>query len=135
MTRKPKAQPVGMQGDAQAIVRPMLAQDAKNCRTRLLGLADNPVATFGEDGYTELDYVISAEESVIPIEVKSGATGQLKSMWSFLAAREAVALRGVRFSAQNFSTMPGLHSLPLYAVGSLAAALDESISEALLSVS
>ncbi len=83
----------------------------------------------------EVDYVISAEESVIPIEVKSGATGQLKSMWSFLAAREAVAVRGVRFSAQNFSTMPGLHSLPLYAVGSLAAALDESISEALLSVS
>lgn len=82
----------------------------------------------------EVDYVIPDGESVIPVKVKSGATGRLKSMWSFLAARQPVAKHGVRFSAQNFSALPDLHSYPLYAVSFLATALDEPVFEALQSL-
>lgn len=82
----------------------------------------------------EVDYVVSSGRSVIPIEVKSGSTGQLKSMWSFLAARQTVASHGIRFSAQNFSALPELQSYPLYAVSSLSSLLDESVTEALRSL-
>lgn len=82
----------------------------------------------------EVDYVIAAGEGVIPVEVKSGASGQLKSMRSFLEARKEVASYGVRFSTQNFSALPDLHSYPLYAVSSLLTALDESVAAALQSL-
>jgi predicted AAA+ superfamily ATPase len=82
----------------------------------------------------EVDYVIAAGEKVIPIEVKSGRTGQLKSMRLFLEARRDVAGHGIRFSTHNFSALPDLHSYPVYAVSSLATALDETVLEAVRSL-
>ena len=78
--------------------------------------------------------MIAAGESVIPVEVKSGATGQLRSMRAFLDARESVARYGVRFSAQNFSVLPHLRSYPVYAVASVLSALDRHVHSALRSL-
>ena len=73
----------------------------------------------------EVDYLISGPEGVLPIEVKSGAAGSLKSLHQFLF--QAQLSSGVRLSASPGSvqdldvTLPGgqplkyrLHSLPLY---------------------
>jgi len=79
----------------------------------------------------ELDYLLSHQNSVIPVEVKAGKTGTLKSLHLFLYAK---ALQfGLRFnmdrpSLGNFSTKVRLKnhdghleytllSLPLYLVG------------------
>jgi predicted AAA+ superfamily ATPase len=64
----------------------------------------------------EVDYVISREGAVVPIEVKSGAPGRLKSLSIFLREHPATP-RGVVLSTRNVEIVPRhkLHYLPLYA--------------------
>jgi predicted AAA+ superfamily ATPase len=82
----------------------------------------------------EVDYVIAAGDRVIPVEVKGGTTGRLRSMNAFLHARKDVAPYGVRFSMHPFSAQMNLHSYPLYGVGSLVAAQDGTVRGALRSL-
>jgi predicted AAA+ superfamily ATPase len=79
---------------------------------------------------SEVDYLIQQKEVIIPIEVKSGKTGRLRSLHQFL--KEHVRSPwGIRFSMENFSEYDRIRSYPLYAV-SIAAAADRSSLEYLL---
>ncbi len=68
----------------------------------------------------EIDYLHERDQVVIPIEVKSGHTGTLKSMHLFLAEHAETTPYGIRFSSQNYSRFEKLDSRPLYAVATLA---------------
>lgn len=75
----------------------------------------------------EVDYLIVHESQVVPVEIKAGTTGSLKSLQVFIAEKKApLALR--------FNTMPPsslrqkkvkLISLPLYLVGQTKRLLSE----------
>ncbi|MCP4156230.1 MAG: ATP-binding protein [bacterium] len=66
----------------------------------------------------EVDYLISVAGNIIPVEVKSGSTGSLKSLRYFLDNHKRSPY-GVRFSLSNFSTDNGTRNYPLYAVAKL----------------
>jgi predicted AAA+ superfamily ATPase len=66
----------------------------------------------------ELDYLIRKNDIIVPIEVKSGAAGHLKSLRLFLDEREKSPY-GVRFSVSNFFRDNDIHTYPLYAVAKL----------------
>lgn len=63
----------------------------------------------------ELDYLIQSGSTIIPVEVKSGPTGTLKSMKLFLKSHR-YSSKGIRFSSNNFLSINGVHNYPLYAV-------------------
>jgi predicted AAA+ superfamily ATPase len=63
----------------------------------------------------EVDYVIQVGDKIIPVEVKSGKTGTLKSLHEYVACHSKTAY-ALRFSAHNYSLHEYLHSYPLYAV-------------------
>ena len=65
----------------------------------------------------EIDYVIQSGEDVVPIEVKSGKTGTLKSLHSFMNSHASSF--GIKVSMNNFSRNEKLFSIPLYAIGNL----------------
>ncbi|MCL2444225.1 MAG: AAA family ATPase [Treponema sp.] len=65
----------------------------------------------------EIDYIIQKNEKVIPIEVKSGSTGKMQSMFVFI--NEKKSEYGVRVSLENFSIYDKIRVYPLYAVGNL----------------
>ncbi len=67
----------------------------------------------------EVDYLHQFEHQIIPIEVKSGPGGKLKSMRIFLDNHKNVP-QGLRFSELNYSKYDGIISKPLYAVASIA---------------
>jgi len=67
----------------------------------------------------EVDYLHEKSQVVIPIEVKSGHAGTLKSMHLFLV-QHAKTSYGIRFSAQNYSLFEKIDSRPLYAIATLA---------------
>jgi predicted AAA+ superfamily ATPase len=67
----------------------------------------------------EIDYIYEHQQSILPIEVKSGAGGTLKSLHAFLEKRPDIPY-GYRFSKLNYSIHDRLISKPLYAVASLA---------------
>ena len=82
----------------------------------------------------ELDYVISRHQEILPVEVKAGKTGTLRSLYQFL--QEKGRQRAVRFHLRpavlEEVSLPGaertkvqLLSLPLYLSGQLERLLQE----------
>lgn len=64
----------------------------------------------------EVDYVVQLRGEAIPVEVKSGVRGSMKSLHSFIA--EKGASFGVRVSLENFGEIPAgkVKIMPLYAM-------------------
>lgn len=60
----------------------------------------------------EIDYVIQRDNEILPIEVKAGSAGKMRSMHMFLEERGL--RRGIRMSLENFSTYGKIESVPLY---------------------
>jgi len=65
----------------------------------------------------EVDYVISINEKVIPVEVKGGTTGRMKSLRLFMEQKKSIG--GVRISEHGFDSDQKIQSIPLYAVETL----------------
>jgi len=51
----------------------------------------------GKSSNAELDFVVSLRGNIVPIEVKSGATGTLKSLHQFMGTKNAAL--AIRFDA------------------------------------
>ena len=66
-------------------------------------------------GKAEVDYVHPVAGNIIPIEVKSGTTGSLKSMHLFLDKKNHIPF-GIQFSKNNFAQVKKIRQYPLYAV-------------------
>lgn len=76
----------------------------------------------------EVDYVMSLENRVIPVEVKSGKTGRLKSLGLF--CKEKNKTLALRFNSDRPSVVRGdytLVSLPLYLTGQWRRLMAEQI--------
>ena len=65
----------------------------------------------------EVDYIINVDDNIIPIEVKSGKTGSLKSIQVFLNDKKAKF--GVRISLKPLSFKNNILSVPLYMIHEL----------------
>ncbi len=65
----------------------------------------------------EVDYLLSIDGDVVPLEVKSGTKGAMQSMMLFL--KEKNKAYGIRTSLENFSDKGSYKTIPLYAVGNL----------------
>jgi len=63
----------------------------------------------------EIDYLIQKENRIIPIEVKSGAAGRLRSLKYFLE-NHPYSDYGIRFSSLNYAAENSIRNFPLYAV-------------------
>lgn len=61
----------------------------------------------------EIDYLISRDAEILPIEVKAGTRGAMKSMHLFI--NEGHATQGIRLSHENFATCGPITIIPLYA--------------------
>ncbi len=65
----------------------------------------------------EIDYVIQSSEEIIPIEVKSGKTGSLKSLHQFMDSHKSKT--GIKISLDNYCKNNKIISFPLYAVAEI----------------
>lgn len=71
----------------------------------------------------EVDYVIQAGSKIIPIEVKAGTTGSLKSLTQFLLEKQSSF--GIRISQHPLSFHQKVLSLPLYMIDRLPKLIEE----------
>jgi len=65
----------------------------------------------------EVDYMLEGRHGVIPVEVKAGSSGKLKSMHLFLHGNYDIS-EGIKVSLDNFEKQRDIQSIPLYAFGS-----------------
>jgi uncharacterized protein len=75
----------------------------------------------------EVDYVIALDGMVIPIEVKAGTTGRLKSLRAFMEQKKSAV--GVRISQHELSLHDGILSVPFYAISKLDKFIREAIKK------
>jgi predicted AAA+ superfamily ATPase len=66
------------------------------------------------NSHAEVDYVIQKGKKIIPIEVKSGKSGKMQSMYLFL--NEKKSEYGIRTSLENFGQYGKIRVYPLYAI-------------------
>jgi predicted AAA+ superfamily ATPase len=65
----------------------------------------------------QIDFVVQAGQTVVPVEVKSGSSGKMQSMWQFL--KEKPSEYGIRTSLENFAQYDKIKVVPLYAIGNI----------------
>ncbi len=65
----------------------------------------------------EVDYVIVKDMRVVPLEVKAGTTGSMKSMYQFMEEKHLTY--GIRTSLENFGKLEKADIIPLYALSNL----------------
>jgi len=67
--------------------------------------------------HSEVDYIIQKKGKLFPVEVKSGSTGKMQSLFVYLKEKSLSA--GMRCSLENFSRYDRIEVYPLYAVKNL----------------
>jgi len=65
----------------------------------------------------EVDYVIQSGEEIIPVEVKAGKTGSLKSLHQFMDSHKSKT--GIKISLDNYCKNNNIISVPLYAIAEI----------------
>ncbi|MBM3894702.1 ATP-binding protein [Candidatus Dependentiae bacterium] len=78
----------------------------------------------------EVDYVIQLNQSLVPVEVKSGTSKRIKSSYLFLESHPE-AQYAIRFSARNYEHAKEIFSFPLYAIANPLAHADAQLSDAI----
>jgi hypothetical protein len=75
----------------------------------------------------EVDYVVQCNESIVPIEVKSGTRGKMQSLRMFLEEKQHTGRSplGVRVSLENFGRVDNILVVPLYAVSQIWRLVEE----------
>ena len=87
---------------------------------------------LAKNSRAEVDYISSYRQNVLPIEVKAGTQGGMKSLWMFM--REKKLSNAVRCSLENFGTFDyedkeddgairHIQICPLYAISQMEALL------------
>ena len=68
---------------------------------------------------SEVDYILSRDMKVLPMEVKSGTSGKMKSLRLFMQKKQLT--RAIRCSMENFSRLEndGIDIIPLYAISNI----------------
>ncbi len=75
-----------------------------------------------KNSQAEVDFLINFEDKIIPVEVKAGSTGSLKSLQIFI--KENGSRAAVRYSTHSLSFHDKIFSIPLYAIGQTYRLLD-----------
>lgn len=70
-----------------------------------------------KNSQAEVDYVIHIDSKIIPIEVKAGTTGRLKSLQTFLTEKNTSM--GIRISQLPFKKESNIISIPFYLISEI----------------
>ncbi len=65
----------------------------------------------------EIDYAIAVDDRIIPLEVKSGKSGRLKSLQLFMESHRSAL--GIKLSQEALNTKGAIWSIPLYLIEQL----------------
>lgn len=79
-----------------------------------------------ESGQAEIDYLITHKSRIVPIEVKAGATGSLRSLHSFLQAKpSALALRVAEMPLSWHNKILTIPFYLIHSLGRIASQIEE----------
>jgi len=65
----------------------------------------------------QIDFVVQTGETILPVEVKSGASGSMQSLRIFMEEKKSKT--GIRTSLENFNHFDNIAVYPLYAISNI----------------
>lgn len=98
--------------NAGAVTEQLIGQELRACFDSYLKRDLFFWARDKKNSSAEVDYVVAVDSLVLPVEVKAGKTGTLKSLKLFIEERKS--LFGIRFSQERLSLHDKVLTLPLY---------------------
>lgn len=101
-----------VQVNAGSVAEQFVGQELKACADKYRSAGLFFWARDKMGSMAEVDYVVSIGAEIIPVEVKAGATGKLKSLRLFM--KEKKAKIGIRVSQEPLSFHESILSIPLY---------------------
>jgi len=87
----------------------------------------------GNASSAEVDYLIQQNENIVPIEVKTGKSLRIVSMYRFFETHPR-SKYGLRFWTENENIENNIKSYPLYAIAKPLLSNNEYLKEALKSL-
>ena len=75
-----------------------------------------PLYYFSPSDSLEIDFIITFENKICPVEVKSGENKRSKSLSTVLSTEKYGIERAIRISRNNVGEKSGILSLPLYMI-------------------
>lgn len=103
--------------NAGAISEQFVAQELLAYRDHYVEPSIYYWAREARNSNAELDYLIPCYSYAMPVEVKAGKTGTLRSMHMFLEKYPAPV--GIRVSSQAYNNVPPILSVPFYGIQSI----------------
>jgi predicted AAA+ superfamily ATPase len=70
-----------------------------------------------KNSMAEVDYVITTDRTIVPIEVKAGTKGSMQSMYLFMDKKHCEY--GIRTCLEPFSCYGKVKVAPLYAISNM----------------
>ena len=64
----------------------------------------------------EVDFILPYKDKILPLEVKSGDSGHVKSMYIFLKEKEMSYKKGFRISLSNYRNEKNMVNIPIYGI-------------------
>ncbi|MCD4719539.1 MAG: ATP-binding protein [Desulfobacula sp.] len=116
-----------MQINAGSVAEQFVAQELLSCSDPYAEPELFFWAREARGSSAEVDYLIGIEGMVFPVEVKSGATGSLKSMKLFLKKYPDIPF-GIRYSMHDLSFHENILSIPLYMISKTKHHIKKSLS-------
>lgn len=90
-----------------ALVENFVAQELQAC-------FEKPLYYWCSQGHAEVDFILSRDEEVIPLEVKAGENVRSRSLGEYM--KKYHSRRALRLSLKNYHEHHGIFNLPLYDV-------------------
>ena len=88
----------------------------ENVIAQCLSSSGFPLYYFSPSDSLELDFIITYENKICPVEVKSGENKRSKSLSTVLSTEKYGIERAIRISRNNVGEKDGILSIPLYMV-------------------
>lgn len=114
-----------MQVNSGAVAEQVMGQELRAYQDRY---ADRQLFFWARDkksSSAEVDYVINIGSTILPVEVKAGKTGRLKSLRLFMQEKKLPL--GIRFSQDKLSYFDGILTVPLFMAEQLARLVENII--------
>jgi len=122
-----------LQDDFNPINKGALAEVYAGCAIAAHSPPESPADLYywhreAKSSNAEVDYIVTSDRRVIPIEIKASTKGAMQSMRRFIEEKltqKKSSARGVRLSMENFGRMGDILIIPLYAISQLSRLLRE----------
>jgi predicted AAA+ superfamily ATPase len=109
-----------MQANRGGLAEQFVAQELLSYTPKNKSLELNYWHREAKSSQAEVDFVVERDGCILPIEVKSGKGGSMKSLHLFMKEKKKWVREAIKISEAPFSKLEKIEGIPFYAIKKLS---------------